>query len=45
MKVQADINKRSLERFAYWILVYEFIIVFLYAYFVRYDNKVAEPHV
>lgn len=45
MKPQPDYNRRSLRRFAYWTLVYEFIIVFLYAYFVRYDTTVTTNHV
>jgi hypothetical protein len=39
MKAQADRYRHSLERFAYWVVVYEIIVVFLYAYFVRYDHK------
>jgi ammonium transporter Rh len=36
--------KSSLRSFAYWILVYEFVVVLLYAYYVRNSTTVASKH-
>lgn len=43
-KGRLDPHRKTLQRFAYWTLVYELIVVFLYAYYVRNSPAVGAKH-
>lgn len=44
MKRKLPQHHKSLRRFAYWTFVYEIVVVFLFAYYVRNKTTVAANH-